>query len=429
MLEESIRRHAGTSIDLHVVAVSLLHRLRELLPNKASRLGLGGEALLHAGLHALQAAHVDVRVLLLHQLPELIGVLSHLRLDVHLLARSVRRLTRHSVVEAELVRVVLHIRRVLVIVEQGLRVRHTHEEPRQALELAGAIRRLARLVVEEQAHVGAHGRNARARGKHDDVRLRVLRQQHLRTRGAGDQHIIAHTHVADVVRAHTTVHLVLRVARARLVRLVLANLAVGKLAIKLHHALHAQRHRLGGLVITHRRGGNGVQTDLRRRLALLVRARSDDANGLALKVRHLAVMVEGQVGRLPVRIARVLRQGLRVHIVRHHLARVRRLGHEDVPRDLLAMHNFHALLLRGRSTARDGRAHSDGGGRRQRTRKARTLGRRTRARTQAARSRNLALGRRSRLHERPVGTAERRSARRHKGRHTHHDGDWLSTRS
>ena len=58
-------------------------------------------------------------------------------------SRSIRRLTRHSVFKAELVRVVLHVRRVLVIVEQELRVRHTHEEPRQALELAEVIRRLA----------------------------------------------------------------------------------------------------------------------------------------------------------------------------------------------------------------------------------------------------------------------------------------------
>eukprot|EP00972_Heterocapsa_arctica_P001418 207720-Heterocapsa_arctica.AAC.1 len=81
-----------------------------------------------------------------------------------------------------------------------------------------------------------------------------------------------------------------------------------------HHALHAQRHGLGVLAVTHGRGGDGVQTDPRRGLALLVRAGGNDADGLPLKVRHVASMVEGEVGGLPVRVARVRRQGLGMEV-------------------------------------------------------------------------------------------------------------------
>ena len=60
----------------------LLHGLGKLGPNQAVLLGNGAEALRHAALHALQAAHVDVGLLILHQLPQLFRILSHLGLDV-----------------------------------------------------------------------------------------------------------------------------------------------------------------------------------------------------------------------------------------------------------------------------------------------------------------------------------------------------------
>mmetsp|Transcript_39065 Transcript_39065/g.67622 ORF Transcript_39065/g.67622 Transcript_39065/m.67622 type:complete len:474 (+) Transcript_39065:97-1518(+) len=332
-------------VDLDVVAALLLHALGELLPVQAVLLGDGAEALLHAALHALQTTHENVSVGLLHQLPQVFRILRHLRLDVHFLAGRVLLLAGHGIVEAELIGVLGLVLRVLVVVQQRLGEGHAHEEPSQALELPSAVRIGASLVVEEQPHVRAHGRDACACSQHDDVRALILRQQHLRTRGACDQHIVAQAEIADVVRANTTVHLLVREDSAGLVRLVFADLAVGVLAFNIHDALHAQGHRLGGLVITDRRRCDRVKTDPRRGLALLVRARRDDANGLALKVRHLATVVEGHVGRLPVGVPGRLCQGLRVLHVRHHLAHVRLLGAEDVPGDLLALHDANALLL------------------------------------------------------------------------------------
>merc|ERR1712224_924040 len=73
------------SVHLDVVALVLLHLLRIILPHEALLLRDLAEALLHARLHTLKAAHVDVRLRFLYQLPELFAVLRHLRLDVHLL--------------------------------------------------------------------------------------------------------------------------------------------------------------------------------------------------------------------------------------------------------------------------------------------------------------------------------------------------------
>mmetsp|Transcript_44089 Transcript_44089/g.136716 ORF Transcript_44089/g.136716 Transcript_44089/m.136716 type:complete len:242 (-) Transcript_44089:254-979(-) len=228
------------SVHLHVVAVGLLHFLGKLFPDEAALLRDGAEALLHAALHALEAAHVDVRVGLLHELPQLLCVLGHLRLDVHLLSGGILLLTGDGVVIPELLPVLGGVLLVLVVIEEGLGVGHAHEEPRKALELPGAVSSCAGCVVEEQAEVGAHGGNARACGKHDDVGLGVLRQEHLGTRRPRDQHVVAHAHIADVVGTYAPIHLAVGEVGASLVRLVLANLPVRVIAIHLHHSLHAE---------------------------------------------------------------------------------------------------------------------------------------------------------------------------------------------
>mmetsp|Transcript_29191 Transcript_29191/g.60649 ORF Transcript_29191/g.60649 Transcript_29191/m.60649 type:complete len:343 (+) Transcript_29191:344-1372(+) len=249
---------------------------------------------------------------------------------------------------------VLH---VLIVIEQGLGERHAHEEPREALEFPGAVGVGAGLIVEEQAAVGAHGRDARAGRKHDNVGLLILRQEHLRSGGSRDEHFIAWAHVVDVVRADAAVNLLVREDRAGLVGLVLANLTVSIRAVHLHHPLHAEGHGLRGLVVAHCGGGNGVEADLCGGLALLVRSRRDDADGLALNVGDFAVMVEGDMAGLPIGIAGVLSQRLGVHVVRHHLPDIGSLGAKYVPWDFLALHHPHALLLHGSGAAGHRRCH------------------------------------------------------------------------
>mmetsp|Transcript_22562 Transcript_22562/g.36870 ORF Transcript_22562/g.36870 Transcript_22562/m.36870 type:complete len:388 (+) Transcript_22562:207-1370(+) len=340
-----------------MVAVSLLHGLGKLRPHDAILLSNGPEAFCHAALHTFQAAHVDMRLLILHQLPEFFRILGHLGLDVHLLSCRILVLTAHGVVVAELIWEFLLVSLVLIIIQQRFGVWHAHEEPCQALELA-AIPISSSLVMEEQPQIGAHGCDASASGQHDDVGFRICRQQHLGSGGTGDQHVISNAHVANVVGANSAVDLVVWESGACLVGLVLSLCSVAELAIQLHHSLHAQRNSLGGLIISHSRGGDGVQTDPGWLLALLVRARRDDTNGLPLDVRHLATVVEGHMGGLPVGITSWLRESLRVEVVLNDLALVGCLGGEQVPWNLLAVDHLHTLLLHSSSIAAGGSAPS-----------------------------------------------------------------------
>merc|ERR1712014_275909 len=118
--------NSGFSIDLDVIALRLFHLLGELFPVLAILLGNRRKALLHSALHTLQAAHIDVSLGALHQIPELLAILSHLRLNVHLLSRGILVLPGNCIVEAELIRVLLLVLRVLVVIEKGLRVWHPH---------------------------------------------------------------------------------------------------------------------------------------------------------------------------------------------------------------------------------------------------------------------------------------------------------------
>merc|ERR1712187_384101 len=62
------------SIDLDMVPLRLLHLLGEVFPDLAILLGNRRKAFLHAALHALQAAHVDVSLGALHQVPQLLDI-------------------------------------------------------------------------------------------------------------------------------------------------------------------------------------------------------------------------------------------------------------------------------------------------------------------------------------------------------------------
>merc|ERR1719327_530073 len=237
--EQTVHLASGL-VHLYVVAVLLLHGFGKLLPVNTGLFCDWAKALGHATLHALEAAHVHVGLLVLHQFPQVISVFCHLRLNVHLLSGSILVLARNSVVKLELARVLLLVLDVLVVVEQGLGVGNAHKHPCKTLELASAICGFAGLVMEQQPAVGAHWGDAGAGGKHDDVGLRVLWKKHFRTSWASDKHIIAYGHVANMIGADTTVHLVVWVASACLVWLVLALLTIGILPIHFNDTLHTE---------------------------------------------------------------------------------------------------------------------------------------------------------------------------------------------
>mmetsp|Transcript_27613 Transcript_27613/g.33726 ORF Transcript_27613/g.33726 Transcript_27613/m.33726 type:complete len:236 (-) Transcript_27613:568-1275(-) len=235
-----------------MVPVCFLHGLSKLSPNHSILLGNGPEALRHAAFHALQATHVNMGLLILHQIPQFIRILCHLGLDVHLLSLSILLLTAHCIVISEVVRELLLVFLVLIIIQQRLGIWNAHKQPSQAFELSrrrfsqktakfGFQTRLCTsFVIEEQAQVGAHRRNPSACSEHDDVCLWVFREQHLGSGRTRDKNLIAWAHVTNVVGANTSVNLVFREAGSGLVWFVLTYLAIGIAAIHLNHSFHAQ---------------------------------------------------------------------------------------------------------------------------------------------------------------------------------------------
>merc|ERR1719359_2579888 len=119
-------------VDLDVPLAVALPLLLLVLPVHPLRRADLLEHLGDAGHHALEAAKVDVRALV-HPLEDLVGVLRHLVLDVHLAARLVLLLARERVIELEVVGEVLDDRLPLVIVQEGVAVGDAKEEPRKAL--------------------------------------------------------------------------------------------------------------------------------------------------------------------------------------------------------------------------------------------------------------------------------------------------------
>eukprot|EP00968_Pinguiococcus_pyrenoidosus_P017003 scaffold1659_cov255-Pinguiococcus_pyrenoidosus.AAC.2 len=242
---------------------------------------LGGHALEHAldaWHHALEAAEVDVRALV--KLGEdLVREFLHLVLNVHLAARSVGLLARQGKVVAEVAGELLLDLAELVIVQQGVGVGHTEEEPGLALvRLAGR-----RLLDEEAAEEATVGRDAGSGGDHDEVGGRVLLgHEHDLSGRAGHGHLGARGGVAEVVGADA----------------LLGRVLGAHLRVPVHGAAHAERAGVAGHVVAVAAGRDGVQADAVRLAVLGVGAGRDDAPGLALPEGHAAAVLDDDVAGL-----------------------------------------------------------------------------------------------------------------------------------
>merc|ERR1719324_1288142 len=139
------------------------------------------------------------------QLEDLLPVLLHLVLDVHLAAVLVLLLAGERVVHAELVGVVLQDLLELVVVELGVRVGHAHEEPAQARELEGGV------LAEHAAPEAAVGRDAGARGHHNVYVVGVaLVQEERLADGARHHDLVPGLGVAEEVGADALLGRVVR---------------------------------------------------------------------------------------------------------------------------------------------------------------------------------------------------------------------------
>merc|ERR1719310_810387 len=268
----------------------------------------------------------------LEALEDFVGVLLDLVLDIHLAALLVLLLARERVVDAEIVGKLALGRLPLLVVEEGVAVGDAEEEPRQALVGLAGGRRLR----EEAADEAAVRRDARAGRDHDVVRVRFFfGHEHDLARRARHLDLLAGRGVAQKVRAD-----------ALLRRVLLAHVGV-----PVSRAADTQRRRLAGHVVAVARRRDGVEAHRVRLAVLRVRARRDDAVGLALPVGHVALVVEDDVARL----ARGL--GADDALARHDLRRVGALVLEGVHghRGLVPVGRGleEVLLLAGRRLGED----------------------------------------------------------------------------
>ncbi len=211
-----------------------------------------GQHILNSGHHSLQPAEVDVRPVV--QLGEnLVGVLLHLVLDVHLSPLLVLLLARESVVETEVVGESRLGVLELVVVEEGVRVGHSEEEPGLSLVGVGG----GRVLEEETAHEAAEGGDSRSGGHHDVVGVGVLLgHEHDLSGRAGHGDLVSRLGVAEEVGADSLLGGVLGL----------------ELGAPVGGAADAEGAGLAGHVVAVAGAGDGVEADGVGLAVLLARA-------------------------------------------------------------------------------------------------------------------------------------------------------------
>mmetsp|Transcript_748 Transcript_748/g.2175 ORF Transcript_748/g.2175 Transcript_748/m.2175 type:complete len:211 (-) Transcript_748:126-758(-) len=181
-------------IGLDLPPLVLLHLLAVRDPVDAVLRKQLAHDVVDAALHALEAAHVDVGVLFLEEAVQLLRVLGHPGLDVHLVAVLVLLLAGDAVIEAEVIRVEVLHGLELLLVEKGVGGGDAEEEPHGAGEFVVGV-----VLHEGAAEEGAEGGDAGAGGEHDDGGVRVLGHEHGGADGAGDVELVAGLEVAEEV--------------------------------------------------------------------------------------------------------------------------------------------------------------------------------------------------------------------------------------
>ena len=258
---------------MHLV---LLQLLKVLFPVQPLLLGHALEHLQNTGHHALETTEVDVGTVG-QQVKHLISILLHLVLDVHLAPALVGLLTGEGVVNAELIGVGLGNGLDLFVVQLGIGIGHTHEQPGKAGELVRGD-----VLKEHAAPEGAEGGNTGTGGNHDDGGVGVFGQQQHLAGGASHGDFGAGGGIAQEVGADA----------------LLGGIVTPEFGVPVGGTTHAERGGLSIEVVAVAGGGNGVEAGaVGDFLALGVDlgAGGDDTVGLALHKGDLAVGLDDDV--------------------------------------------------------------------------------------------------------------------------------------
>mmetsp|Transcript_29813 Transcript_29813/g.30243 ORF Transcript_29813/g.30243 Transcript_29813/m.30243 type:complete len:301 (-) Transcript_29813:258-1160(-) len=225
--------------------------------------------------HPLQSTEVDVGTIA-ESLKELIGILFHLILDVHLPASGVVLLTRESIVELKVVGVAGLDVLPHLIVEKRIAVGDTKEEPSNALVSGGS----RSLLDEKTAKKGSVGSDSGSSGDHDKICLWLrLGHKHDLTSGSSELHFITWLSITQEVRADSLLCWVLGLQLGAPVSSTTDTESCGG-------SLH---------VIAISGGGNGVETVGVWLTILRVDSRWDNTITLSFNVWHFSCVVNDDI--------------------------------------------------------------------------------------------------------------------------------------
>jgi hypothetical protein len=259
----------------------LLLLLESLDPLVVVKSLLGGNSLEHvldSRHHTLKTAEVHVSTVL--ELGEdLISVFLNLVLDVHLSSALVQRFTGESVVNTEVIRELGLGSLELVIVEEGIRVSNSKEQPSLTLVDLSGRGVLGEKTTDESTEWCDTGTG----GNHDVVDGRVLfRHEHNLSGRSGHNDIGTWGAVAQKVRADTLLGWVVSL----------------HLIVPVGGTTDTEGSSLSGHVISVTGRGDGVKTDRVWLAVLLTGSWWDDTPRLTLPVWEVTFVVDDNVASL-----------------------------------------------------------------------------------------------------------------------------------
>ena len=228
--------------------------------------------------HTLESTEVDVGATV-ELAEDLISILFNLILDVHLSTLLVLLFTAQGIVQTELVRVRLLDSLELVVVQEGITVSNTEEQPSLSLVRLGG----GGFFNKETADETTVGGNTGTGGNHDVVSVGVLlRHQHNLSGRSSHLNFITRLGVTEEVRADT----------------LLGRIFGLKFRAPVGGATDAKTSSLSSHVITITAGSNRVKTDRVGLSVLFTDTRGDDTPRLALPVREVTIVIDDDVASL-----------------------------------------------------------------------------------------------------------------------------------
>jgi hypothetical protein len=262
-------------VDLNVPLLGLLESLEPLVVVKSLGSSNSLEHILDTRHHTLKTTEVDVGTTG-KLLEDLIGVFLNLILDVHLSSGLVLLFTGQGVVETEVVWVLSKSLLPLVIVEKGIRVGHSKEEPCFSLVGLGGRGVFDEKTTDETTVWGNTGTG----GNHDVVSVWVLfRHKHDLSGWASHHNFGTSFSVAKEVRADTLLGWVIGL----------------ELWVPVGGTTDTERSSLSGHVISVTGRSDGVKTDRMWLAVLLAGTWGNDTPRLALPVWEVTLVIDDNV--------------------------------------------------------------------------------------------------------------------------------------